>query len=638
MKRRLKNLTGFAILALFLLPAVAPDAAAYKPDSNAPRSSVPAQFKWDTSALLPSDGAWESAVGDVDSKLKAFARHKGTLTSAGNIRRCIEDFVVIRKLMDRIGLYANLKNTEDENVEKYNRMHQRSLALTRRFMDGTSFIKQEILSIDDARMAELMRDEALAPYRGAIGEMRRRKAHMLHPEAERVMNLAGDNLLAEIDLNELPSDVELVFKAVQRDLQLPKIKDEEGREVQLTLANYGKYRQSKDREVRRKAVEGFLSALKKYENVFAATLGGEMRRDVWLARARNYGSAVEGYLDVDNVPPKVIDSLIRAVNRNLKPLHRYVALRKKMLSLPDVRLYDLYTPIVPAAAKDVPYDEALADIRSALAPMGAEYVDALMAGAKPGAGWVDVYPNKGKESGAFSSSIWGVHPFVKLNYQNSLDDASTAAHEFGHAMHSYLNAGANQYLDSGYSTFTAEIASTFNERLLLRHLLAKPDVDDQTRLYLLGELVEGIRTTIYRQTLFAEFERRAHELAEAGTPITAELLTKTYADLVRKYYGPGYTMGQNDGVEWSYIPHFYWKFYVFSYATGLSSGIALADRVASGDEAARKGYLAMLKEPSSTPPLKALSKTGLDLDKAVDAALSLMDRTVTEMERLAAKR
>jgi oligoendopeptidase F len=205
-------------------------------------------------------------------------------------------------------------------------------------------------------------------------------------------------------------------------------------------------------------------------------------------------------------------------------------------------------------------------------------------------------------------------------------------------MHSFLNTKANPYVDAGYSTFTAEVASTFNERLLIRHLLEKPGIDDETRLYLLGEQLEGIRTTIYRQTLFAEFERRLHELAEAGTPITAELLTKTYGDLVRKYYGPGFAMGPNDGVEWTYIPHFYWKFYVFAYATGLSSGIALADKVAAGDEAARKGYLAMLEEPSSSPPLAALKKTGLDLPDAIEAALKLMNQTITEMEQIAAKR
>nr|HPQ80405.1 M3 family metallopeptidase [bacterium] len=457
--------------AMFLAASSGIASAAYKPDANAPRSSVPAEYKWKTDRILKGDGAWEAAVRGVDAGLKLLSKHRGKLSSSQAIRRCMDDFVGVRKLMDRVSLYASLKHTEDDGVEKYNRMHQRSLALTRRFMDGTSFIKQEILSIDDARMGELLKEEALSPYRKAIGEMRRRKAHMLHPEAERVMNLAGDNLLAEIDLNELPSDVELVFKAVQRDLQLPRIKDEENREIQLTLANYGKYRQSKDRRVRREAVEGFLAALKKYENILAATLGGEMRRDVWLARARRYDRAVEAYLDVDNVPPRVMDDLVAAVHKNLKPLHRYVSLRKKLLSLPDVRLYDLYTPIVPAAAKDVPYEEAAADLVAAVAPLGSEYAEALSSGVKPGSGWVDVYPNKGKQSGAFSASIWGVHPFVKMNYMNSLDDASTLAHEFGHAMHSYLNSRANPYIESGYSTFTAEIASTFNEHLLTRHLL-----------------------------------------------------------------------------------------------------------------------------------------------------------------------
>ncbi len=629
------------ILALLLgCLSAAADAAAYRPDANAPRASVPAVYKWDTAPLLKDDGAWGAAAREVEGRLRSLQRHKGQLSTAAAIRSCLDDFVAIRRLMDRIGLYANLKNAEDEDVEKYNRMRQEGLTLMKRFMAGTAFIKDEVLSIDDSRMQALLAEEPLAPYRRALTEMRRRRAHLLPPEAERVMSLAGDNLFAEVDLNELPSDNELIFKAVQRDLQLPKIMDEEGKEVQLTLANYGKYRQSKERRVRQEAVDGFFAALRRYENIFAATLSGEMKRDVWLARARHYGSAAEGYLDLDNVPTAVIDNLIAAVNRNLKPLHRYVALRRKLLGLPDVRLYDLYTPIVPAAAEEISYEEALGEIFQALSPLGEEYVATLKASVVPGGGWVDVYPNKGKESGAFSSAIWEVHPFVKLNYLDAVDDASTAAHEFGHAMHSFLNAKANPYVDAGYSTFTAEIASTFNERLLMRHLLAKPGIDDKTRLYLLGEMLERIRTTIYRQTLFAEFERKVHGLAEAGTPITAEVLNREYGRLIRRYYGPGLTMGRDDEVEWAYIPHFYWKFYVSSYATGLSSGIALADRISAGDAKAAEGYLKMLQEPGETPPLEALKKTGLDLTKpdAIQAALTLMDRTITEMERIAAKR
>lgn len=626
------------IIALLLCGSTA-NAAAYRPDANAPRASVPAIYKWDTAPLLRNDGAGEAARREVETRLQGLQRHKGRLSTAAAIRECLDDFIVIRRLMDRIGLYANLKNAEDDAVEKYNRMRQEGLTLMKRFMAETAFIKDEVLAIDDPGMQALLAGEPLAPYRKALNEMRRRRAHLLPPEAERVMSLAGDNLFAEVDLNELPSDNELIFKAVQRDLVLPRITDEEGKEVQLTLANYGKYRQSKDRRVRREAVEGFLAALRKFENTFAATLSGEMKRDVWLARARHYGSAAEGYLDLDNVPTAVIDNLIATVNRNLKPLHRYVELRRKLLGLPDVRLYDLYTPIVPAAAREIPYEEALEEIFQALAPLGEEYVATLKSSVIPGGGWVDVYPNKGKESGAFSSAIWGTHPFVKLNYLDAVDDASTAAHEFGHAMHSFLNTKANPYVDSGYSTFTAEIASTFNERLLLRHLLAKPGIDDGTRLYLLGEMLERIRTTIYRQTLFAEFERKAHELAEAGTPITAEVLDREYARLIRRYYGPGLTMGKDDAVEWAYIPHFYWKFYVSSYATGLSSGIALADRIAGGDAKAAEGYRRMLEEPSETPPLQALRKAGLDLTKpdAIEAALTLMDRTITEMERIAAK-
>ncbi|MCX5794604.1 MAG: oligoendopeptidase F family protein [Elusimicrobia bacterium] len=634
-----RTMSALALPVCLLLAAPpARSAAAFKPDSNAPRSAVPEKFRWDLSALVPGDEAWEPAFAQATAALSALAPHKGQLSAAPAVKTCLEDYFTARQRVEHVASYANLKADEDDGVAKYQEWHQRALDLGNRLRSESAFIRLELLRLDDAAALAILADPSLAPYRAYVTDLRRRRTHLLGDEAEKVLSLAGDNLWSETDLNEIPSDIELAFKAMQKDIQLPKIKDEAGKPVQLTLANYGKYRASKDRRVRRDTVEGFFAALKKNEDVLAAVLGGETKRDVFLARARGYPTSVAAYLDRQDVPTEVVDKLIAAVHDNLQPLRRYVELRKKLLGLKDLHIYDLYPPIVPAAKAEIPYEDGLRDVLEALKPLGPDYVSELSGPSMLGRRMADVYPNKGKDSGAFSHSIWDAPPLVLLNYQDDIEDVSTTAHELGHAMHSLINSKAQPYPDAGYSSLTAEIASTFNEMLLAKHLLAKSLSDDKMRLYLLGRLVESIRTTIYRQTLFTEFELKLHGFAESGTPITPELLDRTYADLVRLYYGPGFALGPNDGVEWSYIPHFYWKHYVFSYACGLASGIALSERVATGDVEARGRYLAMLAQPREAHPVEILKDAGVDLLKpeAVQAAARLLDETITEMERLAA--
>jgi oligoendopeptidase F len=627
------------VLSICALTAIASAAVDYKPDSNAPRSAVPNAYKWDTGAVFANDGDWEKAYTAVKKNLDGLQVFKGTLSKAETIKDCLDDYMAVSKMFSRTSLYSTLKVTEDENVEKYQKMKQRSVALANEYNAKTSFIREELMKMDNKTLDSILASPLLDKYREYLKDLLRRKGHILPTEAERVLSLASDNLWAEIDTSELPSDIEMVFKAVLRDIPLPKIKDESGKEVQLTLANYGKYRASKDREVRKAAVAGLFGALRKYQNIFAATLGGEFKRDVFLARARKYNSAIGAYLDRENVDPKVVDNLINTINKNLKPLHRYVDLRKKMLKLPDIHIYDLYTPIVPGISKEYTYNDAAKDIPEALKPLGKEYIGVLSKSILPESGWTDIYPNKGKESGAFCTAIWGLHPFVKMNYMNEIDDASTLAHEFGHAMHSYLNNAAQPYEMAGYSTLAAEIASTLNETLFINYLLNKFKDDDQTRLYLLGEQLEGIRTTIYRQTMFAEFEKKLHELAEAGEPVTAELYNKTYKGLVQKYYGPGFTIDENDEIEWAYIPHFYWKFYVYSYAAGLSSGIAMSEKIMAGGEKGSEQYLAFLKSPAIVPPVEAIKKGGVDLTApgAIEAAAKKMSLVIDEMERILAK-
>jgi len=344
-------------------------------------------------------------------------------------------------------------------------------------------------------------------------------------------------------------------------------------------------------------------------------------------------------MDKDDIDEKVYDNLVSTVNANLAPLHRYVRLRKQIMGVPDLHIYDMYTPMVAAVPMHFAYEDALRILPEALAPLGPDYVKVLSTGLNVDNGWLDLYPHKDKKSGAFCSSVFGVHPFVKMNYFEEYDDLSTLAHEFGHAMHSDLAMTNQPYVTSGYSAFLAEIASTTNEKLLSDYLLEHAKTDDE-RLYLLNAMVDRIRTTIYRQALFAEFEDAAHKAAEKGEPLTAELLNKKYGALIKAYYGPDFTMGENDDVEWAYIPHFYYKYYVYSYATGLSSGIAIAGKVKSEGAPARDAYLSMLKGGTSKPPLELLRGAGVDLTRpdAIVAAARLMDDTLGQMEQLIARR
>ncbi|MDD5628099.1 MAG: oligoendopeptidase F family protein [Elusimicrobia bacterium] len=622
---------------LLVILAAAAFAAPYKPDANAPRASVPQQYRWDLSPYFVDDAAWDKGFVEAKQLVSGLAAFQGKLAKPAGLRAALEAYFAARQAVSRASAYANLKADGDDSDAAAQERLQQSLDLSARFRSESGFIRQELLKLGEPAAAKLLAAKELEPYRAYIQDLRRRRKALLGDEAEKVLALAGDNLWSETDLNEIPSDVELAFKAVLKDLQLPSIKDEKGKPVQLTLANYAKYRSSKDRRVRADAVAGLFGSLKKYEDILAATLGGEAKRDVFLARARGYPRSLDAYLDRQDVPPAVVENLVASVRANLAPLHRYLALRQRMLKVKELRFYDLYAPLVPAADAEVPYEEGLKDALAAVAPMGPAYAAALSGPEMLGRRMIDVYPNKGKESGGFMQSLWGFPPFVKLNYMDRIDDVSTLAHELGHAMHSLINNKANADPDAGYPSLTAEVASTFQEVMLSRSLLKKYEGDKKMRLHLLSQMADRIRGTVYRQTLFTEFELKLHALAEAGTPITAALLDRTYADLVKTYYGPGFTIGKDDGVEWSYVPHFYWKHYVFSYACGLASAVALADRVGSGDVAARDRYLAMLAQPREAHPVAALKAAGVDLlsPDAIAAAARELDRVTAEMEKLA---
>jgi oligoendopeptidase F len=611
-------------------PAAAPG---FVPDANMERSALPAGSTWKLEPLFANDAAARAALADLATRRAELGSFAGKLADPRQLRICLERYFDIRLTTNKLTLYSTLRFDSDQTSTELQALRDQALEALNALWTDAGFIRQEVLALPAAVInAAYAREPVLATFRPYVEEQRRRRARVLGAEAERVLALAGDNLWAEIDLNEIPSDFEKVFGAAMTDLPLPEIRVEDGRLVQLTLANYARYRASSDRRVRKAAVAALFGALTQHQHALAATFSGQVRFNVFLARARGYDTALAAYLDKDNIDPAVYHNLIDTVRKNLKPLHDYVALRRTLLGLDEVHLYDLYTPLVTNVDLSFPYAEAKKILPEALAPLGPEYLAALGTGLDEGNGWLDLYPHKNKDSGAFSASVYGLHPFVKMNYFDDYDGLSTLAHEYGHAMHSHFSFATQPYVTSSYATFIAEIASTTNEKLLSDMLLARAANDDE-RLFLLNNLLETLRTTVYRQTLFADFELRAHTEAEKGTPLTAELLNGIYGGLVREYYGPDFTMDERNSVEWAYVPHFYYKYYVFAYATGLSSGIALAERIRSGDPAKRDAYLGMLKAGSSKPPLEILKDAGVDLSSpaAIEAATRLMGETVGEI-------
>ncbi len=619
-----------------VVDAPADELPTHVPDATEARSAIPEVYKWDLTPLFGSDQAWDEARTRLLAEIPGLTRYRGRLDDPEQLRACLSRYFELHRSADLVALYANLRNSTSLSDPATTAMFQQGLQAMEELMRTAAFIRTEVLPLSEERLSAAYADQpALVEYRPYLDNLRRRKGRVLSPDAEHALSLLGDNLWAEVELSEMPSSVEDVFSALLTDIPWPAVRDEQGQPVKLTLANYSRFRESPRREVRRAAVAGLFSSLRQYQHALAAALAGQLELDVAYARARSYPTALEAYLDKEGIDVAVFDNLVATVDAHLPLLHRYVEVRKRALGLPDLHLYDLYVPLAAEVSTRIPFTEAQATIAEALKPLGPEYAKVLAEGLDPRNGWLDLYPHRDKRSGAFSLATYGPHPYVFTNYQDSLDDMSTLAHEYGHALHSYLAMKGRPYADFRYTTFLAEVASTCNEALLSDYLVARTS-DKAQKAYLLVGLLETIRTTIFRQTMFAEFERAAHELVEAGTPVTAPRLEGIYRALLEKYYGPGYTLDPDDGLEWGYVPHFYYKYYVYSYATGLASGIAVADRIREQGPPAAQAYLGMLRAGAAEPSLDLLRKAGVDLTRpdAIEASMARFGRTLDEVEGL----
>ena len=585
------------------------------------RRDMDPAYQWDFTPIYPSDEAWEAELTALTGEVKTAAALKGTLgQSAQGLKKGLDTLYALEERLEKCAIYAMLHKSADGGDPRYQAMSDRADTLVNAFSAAVSFLSPEILSIDPEELAAWLKKPALKPYRHIIQDICRSREHVLDEKTE--------GLLARLNRPaSAPDNAFTMLHAV--DMRFPKIKDENGKRVTLTNGNFGVYRESRDPKVREEAFRKYFGAFAQFRNTLTALYAGNVQMDNFRALTRNYPDACTASLDGYNVPVSVYDSLVEAVHGALPDMRRYLDIRRKRLGLEKLHLCDLYCPIVEDVEFAVPFADSRDLVKKALLPLGEEYQTLLDRAFDEK--WMDVYENQGKDTGAFSCGIYGVHPYVLLNYTDTLEDAFTVAHELGHSMHSFFSDRANDYANAGYSLMVAEVASTVNEVLLSQYLL-KTETDPRRRAYVLNRFLEGFRTTLFRQTLFAEFERKAHEMEAAGQPLTADSLSQVYHDLNALYYAGCETDAYGD-IEWARIPHFYRSFYVYQYATGFSSAVAIARHILdTGDSS---GYLRFLTTGGSDYPLNELKLAGVDLTKpaTVKNALKVFGETVTEFEK-----
>ena len=590
------------------------------------RKQVKLADTWDLASLYPNDDAWEAAFTKWEKQFPRYAKFRGTLgDSPAALAKCLKFDSQFERVGERLGNYAFLKTAEDMADSRYQRMLGRYTNAATRAGEAASFIRPEILDISTARLKKFLAAKPLKPYRLQLERLVRYKPHTLTRGEEKLLAMQA----------EMAGAADKMFRQLtDADLKFGMVSDEKGQEVELSNATFSLFLHSSDRDVRRTAFHQFYAQYRGHENSLAAALSSSVQKDVYYAKARNYPSAREASLFHDNVPVSVYDNLIAAVRSKLPAVYRYLELRRKKMKLRDLHHYDTYVPILSELDVRHTWKEAVDAVVTSLAPLGDEYCCVLEEGLS--GRWCDRYPNQGKRSGAFSSGSYDGWPYILMNYQpDVLDHVFTLAHEAGHSMHSHFSARHQPFEYYNYTIFVAEVASTFNEQLLSRHLMQRAK-SDRERAYLINREIDAIRGTIIRQTMFAEFEKVSHALVEAGEPLTVDCIKSEYAKLLDAYFGPDFKIDDDLRLECLRIPHFYSAFYVYKYATGLSAAIALSERVVNGDNAELNDYLSFLKGGCSKWPLELLKDAGVDMTspEPVETALTHFEQLVAELDEL----
>ncbi len=588
------------------------------------RKDVPASDKWDLSTLYKSDEDWEKALASIKQLTENVVAFKGKLAlSSDSLLGALKANEALEKVIETVYNYASLQHTADEGDSAAQDRDGRAMMAYAASESATSFFSPELMAIPDEKINSWMNLPEFADYKIFLQKELHHKPYILSEKEERILSLQAESSETAQNVFSLLTNVDLQFGSVHVN----------GEEKPLTQSTFTLYLHNPDRKIREEAYKNFYDSFVKHENTLATLYAGSVNQDIFISRARGYKSSLEAALYGNKVPESVYRNLIDTVHKNLPTLHKYYSLRKKVLGVEELRHYDVYVPLVKNVECKTSYDEAVEICRKALSPLGKSYTDILCQGLK--GGWVDRYENKGKRSGAFSSGAYTGYPYILLNYKSdSIRDLFTMAHEGGHSMHSYYSKTNNPFMCYNYTIFEAEVASTFNEELVFEYLL-KEAKNPEMKAYLLSMRVDDILATLHRQTMFAEFELKAHELVEAGTPLSAQVLRKIYRELLQLYFGSEMKFEAESDMEGLRIPHFYNAFYVYKYATGISAALALAKRVTQGGDAEREDYFKFLKSGGSRYPIESLKLAGVDMSSSepIQSALDVFANLVNELEK-----
>ena len=595
------------------------------------RKDIPDEHKWDLEPLFRSDEDWEKGVAEVESRINLYADYKGRLKDSVDVFKAAIDFhLSLTRKMERIYTYAHLKSDEDKSNQFYLGLHQRAVSLHTRASESASFITPEIQAIPYDQMDLFMADDSLAEYKFFLEKILRYKPHTRSQTVEHVLAMS----------REMANAPTQVFGQLDNvDLNFGSLKDEDGKKIELSHGNFSTFLINPNRDIRRKSFFQYYQAYENHKHTLAATLLHAIKKDLFYSRVRHFDNCRASALFADRIPESVYDNLIETVKSNLAPLFKYLNFRKQALALSDLHFYDTYVPIVTDVTFDTPYEAAVDMSVQALRPLGDEYLNVLEEGLL--GGWVDRYENRGKRSGAYSAGSYDSPPYILLNYEaQNINSVYTLMHEGGHSMHSFYSNKHQPYVDHDYTIFVAEVASTFNENLLSRYLLDHYKNDPAKTAYILNREIDNIRATLFRQTMFAEFEKITHRIVEDNAPLTLDVITETYRQLLETYFGDTLALDPALSLECLRIPHFYSAFYVYKYATGISAAIALADKVVNEGPSARAAYLNFLKLGGSKFPLDELVDAGVDMQspepiqRAIQYFSDLVDRLMDAYQSL----